>query len=150
MMSFKDYCKLKFTATELKEWRISLKEINLQQENLGKVLKNNITTYCNKFGNRLYLQSYNDDVVYYPMSLLVDTLHYDYSRVIFISSIEFHQDKIYVTQIFDKDKECIVNLEVCEESFLGTAESIMTYNSHLVQIILEQIEAKFIEQAEHL
>lgn len=150
MMSFKDYCKLRFTATELKEWRFSLKEINLQQKDLGKVLKNNITTYCNKFGNRLYLQSYNDDVVYYPMSLLVDTLHYDYSRVIFISSIEFHQDKIYVTQIFDKDKECIVNLEVCEESFLGTAESIMTYNSHLVQIILEQIEAKFIEQAEHL
>ena len=38
MMSFKDYCKLKFTAIDLKEWRFLLQEINLQQKDLGKGL----------------------------------------------------------------------------------------------------------------
>lgn len=72
------------------------------------------------------------------------TLHYNYLRVVFISYIEFYQDKIYVTRVSDKGKVCIVNLKVVEGSFLEITESMMTYDFHMTQIFLEQIESKFV------
>ena len=140
MITLSELCKRKLYNADSYEFK-PITEIDEQKNALNSYLSERIIEYRKRFGDTLSLQSSKNCSCIHYFTILNDNsfIH----KKFYITSVEFCENGIYTTQIYNTYSDVINNNGTNTKIYLGSIEDIATNNYNHSKTIIQLIDKAF-------